>query len=183
MPILANEVSLYPQQLLTDYCPNEELKWYVVYTRARHEKSLARKLYSKEMPFYLPLISKEQFIRGRRVRSFLPVFSGYLFYFGGAPDEVPKLARYCVSSVLPVENQDQIRAELQGIYRLLVAGLPMTIEARLSPGQTVRVRSGALKGLEGTILRRKNGNRLLVAVNYLQQGVSIEIDDFMVEPV
>ena len=29
----------------------------------------------------------------------------------------------------------------------------------------------------------QHGNRLLVSLNYMEQGVSIEIDDFMVEPV
>ncbi|TWT79352.1 hypothetical protein CA13_07520 [Planctomycetes bacterium CA13] len=59
----------------------------------------------------------------------------------------------------------------------------MTIESRLTPGKKVRVKSGAFQGLEGTIIKRKTGSRLLIAVHYLHQGVSVEIDDFMVEPL
>ena len=47
----------------------------------------------------------------------------------------------------------------------------------------VRIKSGALKGLEGLIVKRVKTTRLQVAVNYLQQGVSVEIDDFMVEAI
>ena len=135
------------------------------------------------MSFYLPLVEKEQFLRGRRVRSYLPVFSGYLFYFGDAPSDLVKLAPSCVSRVLPVENETGLENELRGIRSLLAVGTPITIEANLVPGQRVRIKSGALSGLEGSILQRKSGLRLLVAVKYLQQGVSIEIDDFMVETI
>lgn len=181
MPILEKEVSVYPQGLLSDCHPNAEQQWFVVYTRARHEKSLARHLHSNSLSFYLPLVEKEMFIRGRRFCSQLPVFGGYLFYFGQAPDDVRRLAPYCVSAVLPVEDQLRLHEELKSIETLISAGTPMTVEGRLITGQKVRVKSGALKGLEGTILRRKSSCRLLVSVNYLQQGISVEIEDFMVE--
>jgi transcriptional antiterminator RfaH len=47
----------------------------------------------------------------------------------------------------------------------------------------VRIKSGALMGLEGMILTRRGETRLLIAVHYLQQGVSVQIDDYMVEPI
>ena len=69
-------------------------------------------------------------------------------------------------------------------YRKLIdSDVPLTVERRLTRGDRVRVKSGALRGIEGEILRRENGTRLLVAVNYMEQGVSIEIDDFTVELV
>ena len=40
-----------------------------------------------------------------------------------------------------------------------------------------------MKGIEGVITQRRGGKRrLLVAVEFLHRGVSVEIDDFMVEP-
>jgi hypothetical protein len=51
------------------------------------------------------------------------------------------------------------------------------------PGQHVRVKVGLLKGLEGTVICRRQLTRLLVAVNFLQQGASIEVDDCLLEPV
>ncbi|MFN7875727.1 MAG: transcription termination/antitermination NusG family protein [Pirellula sp.] len=183
MPILCEETSIYPQDLLDAQENNSNWCWYLVYTRSRHEKFLARHLLSKSMSFYLPLVSKEHFTRGRRTHSYLPVFSGYLFYFGDAPSDVYKLAPACVSSVMPVTNEIQLVNELRGIQTLLSSGIQLTIEASLMPGNQVRVRSGCMSGLEGTVLKRKGRTRLLVAVNYLQQGVSIEIDDCMLEPI
>ena len=183
MPILHEEITEYPDRLLEESQPDSDHRWFVVYTRSRHEKALARHLYANSLSFYLPLVQKVQFIRGRKVRSYLPVFSSYLFYFGEAPDDIAKLAPYCVSRVLPIADQQKFLSEIQCIHSLLDAGIALTIEARLAPGRKVRVMSGVLQGLEGTIIRRKNGNRLLIAVSYLQQGVSVEISDFMVETI
>ena len=43
------------------------------------------------------------------------------------------------------------------------------------------MKTGALRGLEGVVVKRHSKCRLLVAVNYLQQGVSVEIDDCALE--
>lgn len=183
MPILCEETSIHPHNLLDNQENSVDSNWYLVYTRSRHEKLLARHLLSKSMSFYLPLVSKEHFARGRRTHSYLPVFSGYLFYFGDAPSDVYKLAPACVSSVMPVANEIELVNELRGIQTLLSSGIQLTIEASLLPGDRVRVKSGCMSGLEGTVLKRKGQTRLLVAVNYLQQGVSIEIDDYMLEAI
>ena len=47
----------------------------------------------------------------------------------------------------------------------------------------VRIRSGPLTGLEGLVIRRRGQDRLLVAVEFLQQGASVQIDDFEVERI
>jgi transcription antitermination factor NusG len=59
----------------------------------------------------------------------------------------------------------------------------MTVEERLAPGRRVRIRQGPLMGLEGTVVERRNGRRLFVAVDFLQQGASIDLDDFVLEPL
>ena len=61
------------------------------------------------------------------------------------------------------------------------AEVPLTPESYLEPGQRVRVKTGRFKGFEGTIIRRENEQRLLVAVNFLQQGASLLVEDFEVE--
>jgi transcriptional antiterminator RfaH len=73
--------------------------------------------------------------------------------------------------------------DLQNVRKLIACGAPLTVEARLQPGRRVRIKGGALMGLEGTIVCRRAETRLLIAVHYLQQGVSVQIDDYMVEPI
>jgi transcriptional antiterminator RfaH len=59
----------------------------------------------------------------------------------------------------------------------------MTVESQLAPGRRVRIRHGALAGLEGTVLKRRDETRLVVSVDFIQQGASIQIDDSQLEAI
>ena len=37
--------------------------------------------------------------------------------------------------------------------------------------------------MEGTVLVRRGKTRLIVSVTFLQQGASVEVDDFNLEPI
>lgn len=189
MPILAAEPNVYPSDLLDGagepLALDHELAgsaWWVLYTRPRQEKSLARDLLSREIPFYLPLVRRRLLIRGRPVFSHVPLFSGYVFVNGSREDRLRSLKTNRVAHVISVDDGERLLGDLQNIRLLIESGAPLTIESRLEANQPVRVRAGALAGLEGIILRRKNETRLLVWVTLLHQGVSLEIDDFLLEP-
>jgi transcriptional antiterminator RfaH len=188
MPILATETNIYPPNLLAD--PHIDVRseidnqaWWVFYTRARQEKSLARDLLQREIAFYLPLVQRRLLIRGRPVHSHVPLFTGYVFVRGSNEDRVRALMTNRVAQVFPVVDVEQLRVDLQNIQLLIEIGAPLTIESRFVPDQPIRIRSGALAGMEGTVIKRKNETRLMVWVTMLQQGVSLEIDDFLLEPV
>ena len=184
MPILGEEPDLYPETLLDETPAGaEERRWFAVYTKARQEKSLARELLKYRVPFYLPLVKKTSVSRGRRRTSLAPLFTGYLFVFGAEEDRVRTLATNRVSRVLKVEATEQLVFDLRQIRQLIAAGAPLTIESRLAPGRRVRVRQGAFAGVEGVVLKRRGETRLLVSINFLQQGASVEIDDFLLEPL
>jgi transcription antitermination factor NusG len=183
MPILTREVFCFPGDVL-EIAPQETDRfWWAVYTKARQEKALARQLLSQEIPFYLPLIPKDNIIRGRRVRSHIPLFGGYVFLFGTHEERVMTLATNRTSRILPVDDQYQLRHDLSHVQTLIDQNAPLAIERRLMTGDPVRIKCGALRGLEGIVVKRHGRTRLLVAVTYLQQGVSVEIDDCALEPM
>lgn len=184
MPILAAEPDCYPNDLLDELATTPaERRWWAVYTKSRQEKSLARQLHGMTIPYYLPLVSKTSRIGERKVKSHLPVFAGYVFVFGSEEERVHALTTNRISRILPVPCTEQMTADLRNVRSLILAGAPLTVESRLQPGERVRIKSGALMGIEGTILSRRGETRLLIAVHYLQQGVSVQIDDYMVEPI
>ena len=184
MPILAAEPSLFPENLFEDFLTESpDGRWWVVYTMARQEKALSRQLLHYGVSFYLPLVAKDNFIRGRTVRSHVPLFSGYVFLFGTDEERVLALTSNRISRILPVEDQGSLWHDLRQVSRLIESDAPLTVERRLTPGQPVRVKAGAMAGLEGTVVRQRNSRRLLIAVDFLQQGVSVAMDDFMVEPI
>jgi transcription antitermination factor NusG len=53
----------------------------------------------------------------------------------------------------------------------------------LTPGATVIVRRGPLAGCQGSLLREKSHDRVVVMVNFLRRAVVAEIGSSDVEPL
>ena len=158
-------------------------RWYAIYTKSRQEKSLARELLKYAIPFYLPLVKKTSVSRGRRRTALVPLFGGYVFLYGSEEERVRSRTTGRISRVLEVKDADQLVFDLRQLRQLITADAPLTVESRLAAGQWVRVRQGELAGLEGTVVKRRGKTRLLVSINFLPAGRSVEIDDFLLEPL
>ena len=186
MPILQAEPNINPTGLL-DECQDrperENASWWIFYTKSRQEKSLARDLLERDLAFYLPLVQRRLLIRSRPVYSHVPLFTGYVFLKGTNEDRIRALATNRIAQTIPCHDSLRLTADLQSIKRLVESGVPLTVESRLKPNQRVRIRAGALAGLEGMVVKRRNELRLLVWVTMLQQGVSLDIDDCLLEPI
>ena len=183
MPILEKEPDVFPEHLLDMEKPCNGARWWVAHTKPRQEKSLARQLLAKRVSFYLPQMAKTNVIRGRNVESHVPIFNGYVFVHGSEEQRYESLTTKRVAQVLPVDDQYGLHADLQRVRTLTASGLPLFPEERLGPGARVRITSGPLMGLEGEVVSSKGRHRFLVAVNFIQQGVSVEIDADALEPV
>lgn len=186
MPILAEEVSLFPESLLDESQDEQDgngHRWWALHTRPRQEKSLARELVRFDTAFYLPLVHKKRIVQGRSIRSFIPLFGGYVFMFGTDEHRVRSLTTNRVVRAIEVTDGRRLLADLKQVQRLIEAGAPLTVEARLKPGQRVRIKQGSMIGLEGTVLARRRHTRLVVAVEFLQRGVSVEVEDCILEPL
>jgi transcriptional antiterminator RfaH len=184
MPCLPAEPALFPEDLFDSWTDtSSDRQWWALYTKARQEKALARHLFNLEIPFYLPLVPHEHLTRRKRVRSYLPLFSGYIFLYGTTEERISALTSNRISRVLTVEDESLLVRDLHQLRRLIESDAPVTIEQRLTEGDRVRIKSGAIEGVEGVVISRRGRTRLLVAVTFLQQGVSMEIEDFQLEPV
>ena len=186
MPRLPKELSLYPASLLDNgevsAVPDEH--WWALHTLSRQEKKLVRRLLALDVPFYCPMVCKRSRTgTGRVVTSYVPLFAGYVFIYGNADQRLAALKTNCVSRDLSVDDGAQLVRDLWQIRRLLASDAPLTPESRLAPGTPVRVRSGPLAGIEGVVAKRRSRSRLIVSVNLLQHGVSLEVDDFLLESI
>jgi hypothetical protein len=166
-----------------EYDVLDERQWWILYTKSRQEKCLADYLRARHIPHYLPLHKKYSFSRGRRLTSIVPLFSNYLFLFGDQSERITALESNRVARTVDVAawRQEELWTDLTRLECLIRSNVPLSVESRIQEGELVRIKSGRLAGLEGIVLKRRGGTRLLVAVNYLQQGASIEIDDFALE--
>ena len=181
MPLLHQEIDLFPDHLLA--MEPDVGRWWAMYTLARREKEMMRRLRAQQISFYGPVF--EQVYRspaGRLRSSFLPLFPNYVFVHGDEAARYSAVSTGCVSRCIEIPDQAGLLHDLQTVHQLLTAGLDVTAESILHPGQRVRVKNGPLVGQIGQVIQRRGQMRLLVTVNFLQQGASVEIEGFDLEP-
>ncbi|MCC6418508.1 MAG: UpxY family transcription antiterminator [Gemmataceae bacterium] len=183
MPLLPLEPFLYPENLLALAPACGDARWWVLHTRPRAEKTLARHLLSRATGFFLPLYQR-QWRSGGKVRSaYLPLFPGYLFLHGDVEARQRALETSTVVQSLTVPDQARLHADLVRVHALATSGTDLSAEGRLRPGTRVRLIGGPLAGLEGTVLKQGKKLRFVVEVELLQQGVSAEVESWMLEPL
>jgi transcription antitermination factor NusG len=181
MPVLGAETEWFPEALFEEAntAPPPGHCWWVYHVRPRQEKSLARELLKRQVPFYLPLVSRRWRSRDRLLTSYVPLFAGYVFSRSDQEGRLAALTTQRIVRSLDVVDQDQLWHDLRQIQRLLVSGAPVSPESRLTPGTPVEIRSGPLMGLKGKIIRSASGRRFLVAVDFIGRGASVLLDDFV----
>src|SRR5258708_15806295 len=121
MPLVAPEPAQFPDNLWSDMdaLADRPGQWWAVYTKSRGEKALARHLYTRSVPYYLPMNNHIWQKNGRTFTSQLPLFPGYVFLFGDNDDRVSALESNQVSRVLPVTDQPRLFSDLRRVARML----------------------------------------------------------------
>jgi transcription antitermination factor NusG len=159
--------------------------WWALYTRHQHEKVVAEMLSVKGFEVFLPLYESTRRWKDRRKVLSLPLFPCYLFVRGGLDRRLQVVTTPGVHMVLYHGDQVAVvpEEEIEAIQRA-VAG-PYRVEPHpfLKCGARVRVARGALEGVEGILIRKKNLCRLVLSVAMLSQSVAVEVNAWDVEPV
>jgi transcriptional antiterminator RfaH len=185
MPLLPPEPNGFPETLFAepDALAERPGCWWAVYTRSKGEKALSRHLRGRGVFHYLPLARNTWKNKGRTFTSYLPLFPGYVFLHGDNDARVAALESNLISRVLEVPNQKRLLIDLCRVDRVLAADAPVERADALIPGRAVEIIAGPFQGLQGTLIRYANQLRLVVAVTFLQQAISVEVEGWMVEPV
>ena len=157
--------------------------WWVAHTRSRNEKALAHDMISRDISYFLPIGWKIRSVRGRRIKSLLPLFSSYLFFCGGENQRVELLKTNRVANLIEVKDQEKLIGELSEIERALRTGAALERHKYIRTGQRCRVKAGPLRDLEGIILKAKDVSRLILQIDILGQAASVEIDYDLIEMI
>ena len=184
MPILKHQADVFPDSLLEEAIVSETRHWWLVYTRSRREKDLMRRLAAVQAHFFAPTYRRGQRSPNGRIRFVQTLlFSNYVFLFGDEEARRQAIETNCVARIDPISQGREFTDELRDLKRLLAGDRTITPELRLENGAPVAIRSGPFRGLRGTLVKREKSNRLVVAVNFIQQGASVEVFDFEIEAV
>lgn len=180
MPALKREPEIFPENLFQNGFGGGT--WWVAHVRSRQEKSLARHLHQQEVRYYLPQREQRARRRGKIRSSFLPLFTGYLFFQGDVSDRVAALKSNLVVSVLDVFDPRLLHEELRNLWRLQTTGALLVPHPYLGPGDRIEVVDGPFRGYRGTVVREKGCCRLVVSISLLRQSVAAELGRDAVVP-
>jgi transcriptional antiterminator RfaH len=185
MPILPAESDCYPTNLWSeDVVLNGDGLWWCLHAKPRQEKKVAGDLRKQMIVHYLPQVVKEgRTPGGRKIRSVLPLFPGYLFLYGRDAERIEALQGNRLVRILPVPDQELLVRDLRQVARMLASGLPVLHEPCYPVGTRVRIKDGPLSGLVGRIVRRGKRNQFSALVHFLGQGATIDLEDWQVEPL
>ena len=170
---------------MTNTGTTEPSPWWALYTRHQHEKHVAEMLETKGYDVFLPLYESVRRWKDRRKVLSLPLFPGYVFVRGTRQRRLGIVSTPGVHMVLS-QGEDAAaipEVEIEAIRRTLDAKFAVEPHPYLNCGDRVRVIRGALEGLEGILVRKKNILRLVLSVEMLAKSVCLEIDATDVQPL
>ncbi len=157
--------------------------WYVLQTRSRQEKVLARTLTASGIAHYLPLTKRPRYRRGRKLFVEEPLFPSYLFLNGCLEATYVATATKRVANVITVPDQECFAGELRQIRYALENGAELSPYRSLTVVTRVRVSAGPFRGIEGLIEVSAKADRLVLQIDALGRATSLEIDAGLLDPV
>ena len=156
----------------------DEAAWYAIWTRSRHEQVVRQQLEQKGIDAFLPTVLRWSRWKDRKKQVEWPLFPGYCFARFTAEQRVPVLK--CVGAVnivsfngapAPIPEQ-----ELTSIRQLVESALQFDPCPLIHEGDKVEVTHGPLKGVVGRLVRKGTHARLILSVDLIGQGVSVQVD-------
>jgi transcription antitermination factor NusG len=162
-------------------------RWYAVQTRAKHEKKVTAELLQRGMKTFLPAAREVRRWSDRRQVIEVPLFPCYIFVHTDLT-VAPRMAVLQTAGVFrfvgfnhgPVPIPD---AQIEGVQAVLAKELPVSSCGFIKVGDKVRIRGGALDGVEGVLAGRNGERRLIISIELIQQSMAVMVEGYDIEHV
>jgi transcription antitermination factor NusG len=162
-------------------------RWYAVHTRAKHEKKVAAELQQRGMKAFLPAAREVRRWSDRRQVIEAPLFPCYVFVHTDLLF-TPRMAVLQTAGVLrfvgfnhgPVPIPD---AQIEAVQAVLAKHLPVSSCGFIKVGEKVRIRGGALDGVEGVLAGRNGERRLIISIELIHQSMAVIVEGYDIERV
>jgi transcription antitermination factor NusG len=160
-------------------------RWYALYVRSRHEKTVENSLRVKGYSVFSPSYRTKRKRVDRIAEIEVPLFPGYVFCQFDSNKRLPILMTPGVVGVVRRGNRAEPvdETEIASLRTVALAGRPVQPWPFLRMGQRIRLQAGPLAGVEGIFLRVKDECHLVVSITLLQRAVSVVIEKEAVAPV
>ncbi|HTV58555.1 MAG TPA: UpxY family transcription antiterminator [Verrucomicrobiae bacterium] len=197
MGVPANDMSAAVQTVSLPEAPNPAAAhaasaqpaghWYAAWTRSRHEKKVTSQFRERGWESFLPLVPEIHWWSDRRKIVDMPLFPGYTFLRSPASSPIREQAVRLPGVVslvgwngVPVPIPDR---EIENVQSLLARRVRLRPYQFLPAGRRVRIRGGALEGIEGVFVSSGTERNLVVSVELIQRSVAMRLEGYDVVPV
>jgi|SRR5581483_4758202 len=161
-------------------------RWYAIMTRARNERAVANRLQERGIETFLPSITEVHKWKDRKKRVEIPLFSCYVFLKTVLTAE----QHHRVCNLDGVFGMVGTRGEglaipdeqIEAVRAVTMQELGFTSHPFLKVGQRVRVRGGAMDGVEGILQARNGQDTLVISIDAIQRSLAIRVEGYQVEP-
>jgi transcription antitermination factor NusG len=162
-----------------------EQRWFAAYTCANHEKRVVQHFEARAVEHFLPLYTSARNWKDRRVQLELPLFPGYVFVrialgLRLRVLEVPGVVRLVGFNGQPYPLPDN---EIESLRWGIVNASRIEPHPYLRVGSRVRIKSGPLAGVEGSLVRKKNTYRVVISLDLIARSAAVEVDFTDIERV
>ena len=165
-----------------------QLKWYAIHSKSRHEDVVLNGLKKKLIEAFLPKMQVMSRRKDRRKTILVPILPGYVFVHSdlNLNQYWDIIKTYGVVRILgiqgkPVPVKDEEIASLKALH-----GTDRTVrnQAYMKEGDMVIIMEGPLKGLTGFYLRHKGKvDKVVISIELLQRSLAVEVEDLIVEKI
>ena len=166
-------------------CETSQASWYAAYTCAHHEKRVAQQLEERQIEAFLPTYRSVRRWKDRKKVLELPLFPSYIFVQLEAHRRLDLLRLPGVLGLVTFQGKPATvaSAEIENLRHGLSDLTVVHPHPYLKAGRRVRVRCGAMAGVEGVLVRKRDQSRVVLSISLLQRSVSVDIDEADVEPL
>jgi transcription antitermination factor NusG len=159
-----------------DHEPSDR-EWFAAFTMPQHEHSVVRHLDAYQIESFLPTFESTHIWKNRQKKKILqPLFPTYVFV------HVTKAGRHLVFRAPGVlrligDCKGPIPIPTTEIDLLRSDGCRNRLEPYrdLVVGERVRIKCGAIQGIEGTLVRKSNSLRLVLSISLINQHAALEV--------
>ena len=160
-------------------------EWVAVRERSNFEGATARSLDCRGIKCFLPLYRARRQWSDRVKEIDLPLFTGYVFCRLDEHRFLPVLETPGVVQVVGIGAKPvAVEAnEMAALWKIAGSGNEAMPWPYLTVGQRVRMRTGALKDVEGILTNADGRIRVVVNIELLQRSVAVSVERLDIEPV
>jgi transcription antitermination factor NusG len=161
-----------------------EMPWYAVHTKSRHEDRVDTLLHQKSYNAFLPKMEVWSQRKDRRKRIMVPMFPGYIFV------ELPEINNEIKVDILKTFGVVRILGKPRGSEAIAVPDATIDAIRRIVDskievqqlqyphvGERARIVEGPFKGIEGLVVETDYRRELfVVTIDLLQRSIAVKLE-------